>query len=434
VLADVDTQSFLHATGGFLLAADPAQLQLNPPMLVALCKAYALAATRAHGQAYMPLSLGAGDGAPAAAAAAAAAAPRLYSALGAVAPLRRAAEQLLAGRAGVGRSLTAMDADALQLCVLGGAYSCAARHVAALDVVGVDPKHSLLTPDAHLRWWHCAGLAHCGLKQWRLAAQCFLTCVTAPATVLSAVAVAAYKKLCVVALLAHGAKAALPPHTASAVSRGLKGVSKAYDAMAAKFEANDAEGLRAACEAARGELVADKCWGLAMQALRALTQRRIARLSTCYLTLSLADIATQVGLAAGGASDAEAEVVAMVRAGAIVAAIDQRTGMVTFADDASDASGGGSGGVDAATASARETASKLEAMTRACVALGARVEALDAEMAQSAAFLKHAASRVGGGGGGGGGGGSAAFMGSDFDPDELELAEQASLQDVDAMA
>ena len=451
-LADGDTQAFLNTTGRFFEVADAAQLQMNVPLVVSLGKAYAAAATaRTHPR----------KGASSSSSSSSSSSPRAsFKVLSAVAPLRAAARKVFEGREKVRRSLTSMDTDALQLCVLGGAYPMAVRHVVDLDVMLVDPRHSFLAAEDYLRWWYYAGLAHCGVKQWGAAADCFLTCVTTPATVLSAVVVAAYKKLSLVSLLAHGRKVSLPPHTATVVSRGLKssGMSnssgssvndepamvaaakptgpgggggspystEAYEAIATKFEANDTDGLLAECEKSKVALAKDASWGLAMQVTKALTQRRIARLATCFLTLSLADVAAQAGLK-NGAPEAEAELLAMIRAGTLVASIDQRSGMVTFPDDSD---GGSSSRTSrsnrdaAAAADARATATKLETMTRACVALGARVEALDVEMSQSPAFLK----RDTGAARGGGGGGSAAFMGSDFDPDDLELAEQASLQ------
>ena len=462
-LTEGNTLAFLNATGRFFEVADAAQLQINVSMVVSLGKAYATVATRVHTLATASSSSSSSSSSSRSS----------FKVLSAVAPLRAAARKVFEACDNVRRSLTAMDTEALQLCVLGGAYPQAVRHVAELDVMLVDPKHSFLTAEDYLRWWYYAGLAHCGLKQWGAAADCFLTCITTPATALSAVVVAAYKKLSLVSLLTYGRKVSLPPHTATAVSRSLKnsGISgnnsssssvnaeitmvaaagggpagrtgngraystEAYEAIAAKFEANDTEGLLAECEKHKAALTKDASWGLAMQVTKALTQRRIARLATCFLTLSLTDVAAQSGLQ-GGAPEAEVELLAMVRAGTLAAAIDQRSGMVTFPDDSDNGGGCGSSSSRngnsrtnrdaAAAADARATAAKLETMTRACVALGARVEALDVEMSQSSAFLKHGTNSTRGGGVGG----SAAFMGSDFDPDDLDLAEQASLQEND---
>jgi len=122
----------------------------------------------------------------------------------------------------------------------------------------------------------------------------------------------------------------------------------------------------------------------------ALTERRLQRLTECYLTLSLADIATQVGLS-GGAPAAQEALVAMVRKGSIAATIDQRGGMVRFADVGAANAGGdepGSGGASAA-AEALATAARLEEAIAGVVGLAQRVEALDVAMSKNPTYLRH---------------------------------------------
>ena len=72
------------------------------------------------------------------------------------------------------------------------------------------------------------------------------------------------------------------------------------------------------------EFDGDNNMGLAKQLLEALTSRRIQRLTHTYITLSLTDIAQNVGLA--GPAEAEARLVRMIDKGRIFARIDQVSG------------------------------------------------------------------------------------------------------------
>ena len=64
------------------------------------------------------------------------------------------------------------------------------------------------------------------------------------------------------------------------------------------------------------------------QCIEALKQRKIQRLTSTYLTLSLDDIAQNAGLSS--AKEAEQYVLSMVASGKIFARIEQQDGMVFF--------------------------------------------------------------------------------------------------------
>ena len=270
------------------------------------------------------------------------------------------------------------------------------RHLKALDACEVNPRATHLTALDFLKFWYYGGQCCCGLKDWARALECFRACICAPATVLSAVAVEAYKKMVLVGLLAHGAKPPLPNYCSSAVSKHLKTGCKAYADIAAMFEENNLAGLQAKVAAEADVLAADANGGLAAQVVAALTERRLSRLTSCYLTLSLEGVARQVGL--GSAAEAQAALVRMVGKGTIAATVDQRTGMVRFAT-----AGGGGGEPDegVAAAEALRTAKRIEAATAAVVELNGRVEALDMALSKSPAYLKHAVGVTGGAGGAG---------------------------------
>ena len=113
VLKDEDLQNFFNQTRGFLIACTQTQIQLSPQTFVGLCKKFTDAATR------------------------------LCVPIQGVAPLQLAASKLLEGRAK--RTLTPIDADVLQLCLLAGTRS-KEKHVDGLHMYEVDPMNTCLTP------------------------------------------------------------------------------------------------------------------------------------------------------------------------------------------------------------------------------------------------------------------------------------------------
>jgi COP9 signalosome complex subunit 3 len=129
----------------------------------------------------------------------------------------------------------------------------------------------------------------------------------------------------------------------------------------------------AKCLAAHADAFrADGNLGLAKQVAASVPARAVARLTSTYLTLSLADLAAAAGLAS--ARDAEARVRAMVAAGAIFAVIDARAGMVAFREEP--------GQYDTAA-----VAAALQANVDAVMALSKRVQVLDEALLCEPAYV-----------------------------------------------
>jgi len=421
-LSEASLGTFFTLTKEFLEVCDAQQVCVGSGLFVALCQKFTEVAT----------SLGVP--------------------MQAIAPMRLAAEKLLAGKA-LPRALTPMDADVLQLCLSAGHYPLGLRHANTLSkVVHVgSPKLSHLTALDFLRFHFYAGLVCCGLKKWARALENLKACVTCPAHAASSVAVEAYKKLVLVSLVHLGCKPSLPPYTSASVSRHLKSAAKPYDLLAAKFEDDDQAGLEAEMAKEVDLLTKDKNTGLAKQVVVALKHRRLQRLTKCFITLSLDDIAATVGLQ-GGALEAKAELVGMVSKGAIKASIDEATGMVRFRDESDEsgqghsAAGGGGGAADAAAGGgggggrgvmgsevARQASAdaaavqRLLAATSAVADLAKRVEELDVGLSKNPAYLSKTASFVDVGGGGRGVSSTAAFD-DDYET-AMAMAESVSGMD-----
>ncbi|GAX80392.1 hypothetical protein CEUSTIGMA_g7831.t1 [Chlamydomonas eustigma] len=71
--------------------------------------------------------------------------------------------------------------------------------------------------------------------------------------------------------------------------------------------------------------------GLVKQVSSSLVKRNIQRLTSTYMTLSLMDIASHVGLASP--QEAEQHVLMMIESGQVHAQIDEHDGMVRFLED-----------------------------------------------------------------------------------------------------
>lgn len=369
VLKDEDLQNFFNQTRGFLIACTQTQIQLSPQTFVGLCKKFTDAATR------------------------------LCVPIQGVAPLQLAASKLLEGRAK--RTLTPIDADVLQLCLLAGTYSIAEKHVDGLHMYEVDPMNTCLTPMDFLRYWYYSGMVRCNLKQWGKAIDCFRIVISSPAHDVSAIVIESYKKLCLTSLIEKGVKPTLPSYTENIVTRALRTQARPYDAIVKKFEDNDAVGLEEEVKKAHDALLADKNLGLAKQAVKALARRRMRRLTDCYITLSLEDIAQQVGLA--NADEALTQLLWLIKKGLIYATIDQSTRMVHFKD----------GDNISESAAADALTVKLERSIEEVVDLANRVQELDIQMSKNPKYIMK--NSAGGDGRGPIGGASSVVFGLDGD-------------------
>jgi hypothetical protein len=250
----------------FARAADGAQLRLNPKLAAAFCHRLA--------------ALACGEGGAVARVAAAA--------LAAVAPA-------LAPAPGC---LTPAHADCLQCCLAGRDYARGRRFLGAAPVArvaapppaaapraagaapppggdGVDaappappPRAAAaraapaagLRPEDVLRYLYYAGVVEAGSARWAAAANAFRLCATAPAASLSAIAVAALRKLVLCRLLAGAGDPAdagrLPRYAPTCVSRAARAVAGAYLDLAAAFATDDDGAALAAALATHADALA----------------------------------------------------------------------------------------------------------------------------------------------------------------------------------
>ncbi|KAH8942310.1 hypothetical protein BDL97_14G092300 [Sphagnum fallax] len=205
--------------------------------------------------------------------------------------------------------LTAMHADFLQMCLLAKCYK-ASLSVLEDDIFEIDQKRTGLVPRDFLLYCYYGGMIHIGLKQFGKALEFFQHAITAPATVLNAITIAAYKKFVLVSLIQLG---------------------QDYVDLATSYITRNIADVKGYITTHEDVFKSDNNLGLARQVIASLYKRNIQRLTQTYLTLSLQDIADNVQL--DGPKEAELHILQMIQDGEIFARINQKDGMVSFQED-----------------------------------------------------------------------------------------------------
>eukprot|EP00438_Fugacium_kawagutii_P006923 Skav203589 [mRNA] locus=scaffold935:209782:213635:+ [translate_table: standard] len=159
-----------------------------------------------------------------------------------------------------------------------------------------------LKPLRFLSFFYYGALVRIGTREYSKAIQLLLVVLTCPATCLSAIQADAYKKYALLCLKVHGDVKPLPVYTSHILQRYSKSSSYVLE-MAEAFKSADANELRRILEEKQPAIEADSNMGLAKQVLTSMQRHKILTLTKTYLTLSLAEIASEAGLP----STAEAE-------------------------------------------------------------------------------------------------------------------------------
>ena len=297
--------------------------------------------------------------------------------------------------------LTPQHAMLFQCCLLAKCHN-AALPILERAVFEVVPTATGVTSRDFLTCCYYGGSIFAGLRRYEEAAALFLHAVTAPATAVSAVVVAAYKRYVCVSLIGSGAVPPFPRYTAPAVQRHLKSACAEYINLSDAYKTRDREHLAKAAKNHEEAFAADGNGGLVSLVVDSLAKARVQRLTQTYLTLSLSDIASAVKLP-GGAAEAERIVVRMIERGEIFASVSQRDGMVSFHEIAVD------------QYSSAAMARRLDEEIREAIAMSERVRAVNEAVRTDRAYLSKAAEMGSGLGGLRGMGAAMGGSGGDMD-------------------
>lgn len=334
----MDPQRFLNQTQRFLTVCNSTQIRLAPNKVALVCRRFKELSIEAN------------------------------LALRAIKPLRSAVTKLRPAS----EFLTPVHADFLQVCLLAKHYN-AALPILDTEVFDVNPEATSVSPKDMLLYYYYGGLIYTGLKEYKKALGFFRLVVTAPAVVLSAIMVEAYKKYVLVSLLVHGKVLSLPRYTSSVVQRYHKTSFPQYHEFATAFATHNTDDLHKCAEVHAEVFHKDKNFGLVKQCIQSLYSKNIQRHTQTYLTFSLQDMAASVKLRSG--AEAEKHVLRMIEKGEIFATINQKDGMVSFQEDPEQYD-------------TKKMTSHLDSQIQKVIELGQKVRSIDESIASSPHYIQ----------------------------------------------
>lgn len=230
-----------------------------------------------------------------------------------------------------------------------------------------------LVPQDIILYFYYGGIVYIGLKNFVRAHNFFAQCIHTPANNVNAIFVEAYKRYILTGLIAQGEAPPLDSHFLSPfISRPLGIACKPYLDIAQTFGTYDPDHLTALFTAHSQLIQQDHLVGLSKQVLQALYRRIIVRLTHTYLTLSLADIATQAKLPS--VKHAEDMLLDMTAKGVINARIDQTNGMVSFSEKEEEFA-------------SHQTATRLDTDLRRILGMNVRLTDLDRDISCSQSYI-----------------------------------------------
>jgi COP9 signalosome complex subunit 3 len=165
----------------------------------------------------------------------------------------------------------------------------------------------------------------------------------------------------------------VPKYASQVVTRFIKPLSQPYNDLATSFTSNNTADLNSVLNKHREAFTRDHNLGLVKQVSSVLYKKNIQRLTKTFLTLSLSDVASRVGLP--GPSDAERYILHMIEDQQIYATINQKDGMVVFRDEP-DKYGG------------PDVLKSLEAQLTLCMELDKQILAMDEDIQVNPVYVK----------------------------------------------
>eukprot|EP00727_Mastigamoeba_balamuthi_P004905 m51a1_g14412 putative cop9 signalosome complex subunit 3 (629) ;mRNA; r:441879-445489 len=272
--------------------------------------------------------------------------------------------------------ITPLHTTLLRLCLLAHNYRVAAPFIEGEVTSTTDPSNS----EALLCYFYYAGMVFVGLRRYSRALDMFRSALTVPAHTLSAIALEAYKKYVVVALIELGTVPALPKYAPGPVTRHIKslghGSLQAYSDLVTAYSTHDPAVVQALVVASAGQFKADGNAGIVKRAVAAMPRHAIRRCTKTYLTLSL-DRLAQLANIPGGAGQAVQIILDMVQRGEMNASISMTDGMVAFLDESADPAAVG-----------ERLSAQLNAQVRSALSIEEKLRAADQEVSLSTAYIQ----------------------------------------------
>ena len=156
--------------------------------------------------------------------------------------------------------------------------------------------------------------------------------VTMPAVAVSHIMLEAYKKYLMIWLIIHGDRSqdalTFPKYTSPVVSKYIRPLCAAYQDVVKAFYSSQHSELNSVLEKHQVVFAEDGNAGLVAQVVVARQKTSIKRLTKTFLTLSLEDVASRVGM--NSPAEAERQLVSMIEEGSIFARISQKDGRLIY--------------------------------------------------------------------------------------------------------
>ncbi|GAA6043946.1 hypothetical protein JCM8097_000918 [Rhodosporidiobolus ruineniae] len=193
----------------------------------------------------------------------------------------------------------------LQVIMATNLYEAAAE-VLLEDITDLDKSIYPIRYQDHLLYHYLGGTIMALLGDYIRAADLLEIAVSAPGSHASMIQIDAYKKLVLVQLLAYGKTQPLPKYTTQALLLAVKTLCVAYQEYAGAFASLNRHKIAQVMEKGREVFERDLNYGLVLLCDESLRRRQIQSLTETYITQSLGEIATYVGLDASDAKVVEA--------------------------------------------------------------------------------------------------------------------------------
>ncbi|KAF5279749.1 hypothetical protein FQA39_LY05439 [Lamprigera yunnana] len=276
--------------------------------------------------------------------------------------------------------LTSIHSDLCQLCLFAKCFK-PALEVLEIDITGICQEINQGQSGSHfdakyfLLYYYYGGMIYLAVRNLDRALYFLEVAITTPAHEVSHIMLEAYKKYILVSLLLHGKILIIPKYASRVVNRFIKPLSQPYHELSNAFASNNSAELSVVVTKHNEAFCRDHNLGLVKQVISVLYKKNIQRLTKTFLTLSLSDVASRVGLP--GPSDAENYILHMIEDKQIYATINQKDGMVIFRDEP-DKYGG------------PEVLKGLELQLQQCMELDKQILAMDEEIQVNPQYVKKA--------------------------------------------
>ncbi|XP_022904101.1 COP9 signalosome complex subunit 3 isoform X2 [Onthophagus taurus] len=282
--------------------------------------------------------------------------------------------------------LTSIHADLCQLSLLAKCFKPAIQ-ILNIDITGICQEKSALfknpqllngaTFDAkyYLLYFYYGAMIYLAVRNLDRALYFLEVAITTPAHAVSHIMLEAYKKYILVSLLLHGKVQMVPKYTSQVVNRFIKPLSHPYHDLATAFSSNNTSELNSVLNKHTEVYTRDRNYGLVKQVATVMYKKSIQRLTKTFLTLSLSDVASRVGLP--GPADAEKYILHMIEDEQIYATINQKDGMVVFRDEPDKYSG-------------PDVLKNLETQLSLCMELDRQILSMDEEIQVNPQYVKKA--------------------------------------------